>query len=112
VVDSGFAHFESLTFAVSVCRDRNRDLCHGLLDDIEPIAISAYIELLGTETANRLSSGAEADGVEVNHGLIAVVGLESCARAGIAENIAAVRKDARNIALFKGLLLILNRVHQ
>jgi len=31
VVDPGFAPFESLTFAVSVCRHRNRDLYHGLL---------------------------------------------------------------------------------
>jgi transposase len=31
VVDSGGAPFESLIFALSVCRDRNRDLCHGLL---------------------------------------------------------------------------------
>ena len=30
-VDSGVAPFELLIFAVSVCRDRNRDLYHGLL---------------------------------------------------------------------------------
>jgi hypothetical protein len=34
VVSFGVAPFESLTFAVTLCRNRNRDLYHGLLDCI------------------------------------------------------------------------------